>query len=53
MDPLGRVKVKSMGGSVAGRMRWEREGRTGSLKRTCVQSVRMGEGVVEHNNRGG
>ncbi len=52
MDPLGRVK--GMGGSVASCMRWEREGRTDSLKRTCVtlESARMGEGVIEHN-RGG
>jgi hypothetical protein len=52
MDPLGRVK--GMGRSVAGRMRWEREGRTDTLKRTCValESARMGEGVIEHN-RGG
>ncbi len=52
MDPLGRVK--GIGGSVAGRMRCEREGRTDSLRRTCValESTRMGEGVIEHN-RGG
>jgi hypothetical protein len=49
MDPL--VRVKGMGGSVAGRMKWEREGRTYSLKRTCVapEAARMGEGVIEHN----
>jgi hypothetical protein len=47
---LGRMK--GMSGSVAGRMRWERKGRTDSLKRTCVapDSARMGEGVIEHNN---
>jgi hypothetical protein len=52
MDPLGRGK--GMGGRVAGRMRWEREGRTDSLKRSCVapELARMGEGVIEHN-RGG
>ncbi len=52
IDPLGRVK--GMGGSVAGRMRWEREERTDAFKRTCVapESVRMGEGVIEQN-RGG
>jgi hypothetical protein len=43
MDPLGRVK--GMGGSVAGRMRWEKG------KRTCVapEPARTGEGVIEHN----
>jgi hypothetical protein len=48
MDPLGRVK--GIGGSVAGRMRWEKEERTDSLKRTCVapESARMGEWVIEH-----
>ncbi len=48
-DPLGRIK--GMGGSVAGRMRWEREGSTGSRRRTCVEpeSARMGE----KHNRGG
>ena len=52
MDPLGRVK--GMGGSVAERMRWEREGRTDSLRRTCVapELARMGEGVMEHNKGG-
>ena len=39
-----------MGRSVVGRMTWEREGRTDSLKRTCVapESARMGEWVIEH-----
>jgi hypothetical protein len=52
MDPLGRMK--GMGGSVAGRMRWEREGRADSLNRTCVapESAKMVEGVMKHN-RGG
>ncbi len=51
-DQLGRVK--DMGGSVAGRMRREREGRTDSLKRTCVapESAMTGEGVIEHNREG-
>ncbi len=42
-----------MGGSVAGRMRWEREGSTDS-RRTCVapKSARMGEGVMEHKRVG-
>jgi hypothetical protein len=35
----------------AGRMRWAREGRTDSRRRTCVapESARMGKGVIEHN----
>jgi hypothetical protein len=43
-----------MGGSVAGRMRWEREGRTNSLKRTCVapESARMGEGRSDRAQQG-
>ena len=41
-DPSG--SVYGMGGRVNGRMRWEREGRTDSLRRTCVapESARMG-----------
>jgi hypothetical protein len=37
-----------MGGSVAGRMRWEREGSRDS-RRTCVapESERMGEGMID------
>jgi hypothetical protein len=38
MDPLGRVK-----GMSAGRMRWEREGRTDPLKRTCVAPESFGK----------
>jgi hypothetical protein len=45
MDTLGRVK--GMGGSLAGRLRWAREGRTDSRRRTWVASARMGEGVME------
>jgi hypothetical protein len=43
-----------MGGSVNGRMRWDREGRTDSRRRTCVvqESARMGEGVMEHTRAG-
>jgi hypothetical protein len=35
---------------VNGRMRWEREGRTDSRRRTCVapELARMGEGMIEH-----
>jgi hypothetical protein len=42
MDPLERVK--GMGGSVAGRMRWVMEGSTDSRRRTCVapESAMMG-----------
>ncbi len=49
IDPLGRVK--GMGGSWAGRMRWAREERTDSRRRTWVapESARMGDGVTEHN----
>jgi hypothetical protein len=32
-----------MNGSVAGRMRWEREGRTESLKRTCMRGTGVGK----------
>ncbi len=43
-----------MGGSVAGRMRWMREGITDSRRRTCVapESARMGEVVMEHKRAG-
>ncbi len=53
MEPLGRVN--GMGGRVKGRMRWEREGRTESRRRTCVapESARMGEGAIEHRRAGG
>ncbi len=52
MDPLERVK--GMGGSVAGRMRWVREGSTDSRRKTCVapESTRMEEGVMEHKRAG-
>jgi hypothetical protein len=52
MDPLGRVK--GMGGSVAGRTRWEREESTDSRRRTCVapELARMREGVMEHKSAG-
>jgi hypothetical protein len=44
-----------MGGRLAGRMRWEREGRTDSWKMTWVapDSARMGEGVIAHKREGG
>jgi hypothetical protein len=53
MDPSGRVN--GMGGSVNGRIRWERERRTDSRRRTCVapESARMGERVMEHRRAGG
>jgi hypothetical protein len=43
-----------MGGSVAGRMRWVREGSTDSRRRTCVapESARVAEGVMEHKRAG-
>jgi hypothetical protein len=50
IDPLRRVK--GMGRILAERIRWAREKRTDSRKRTCVvvpESARMGEGVTEHN----
>ena len=52
-DPSG--SVNGMGGRVNGRMRWEREGRTDSRRRTCVapESARMGDGVIEHRRAGG
>ncbi len=52
-DPSG--SVKGMGGSVNGRMRCEREGRTDSRRRTCValESARMGDGVIEYRRAGG
>ena len=52
-DPSGRVN--GMGGRANGRMRWEREGRTDSRRRTCVapESARMGDGVIEHRRAGG
>jgi hypothetical protein len=53
MDPSGRVN--GMGGSVNGRIRWEKEGRTDSRGRTCVapESARMGDGVIEHRRAWG
>jgi hypothetical protein len=50
---LGRVK--GMGGSVAGCMRWAREGKIDSRYRTWMapESARMGEGVIEHRRAGG
>ncbi len=43
-----------MDGSVNGRMRWKREGRTDSRRRTCVapESARMGEGAIEQKGAG-
>ncbi len=40
---------------VNGCIRWEREERTDSRRRTCVapESDRMGEGVMEHRRAGG
>ncbi len=40
-DPLGRVK--GMGGSLAGRMRCERKGRTDSRGSTFMRSAGIGE----------
>jgi hypothetical protein len=53
MDSSGTVS--GMGGSVKGRMRWEKEGRTDSKRRTCVapESARMGEGAIDQQRVGG
>ena len=47
--------MKGMGGSLAGCMRWAREGNTDSLNKTWVapESARMGEGVIAHRRAGG
>ncbi len=43
-------RVNGMGCRVAGCMRWERDGRTDSRRRTCVapESPRIGDGTMKH-----
>jgi hypothetical protein len=43
-----------MGCRVAGCMRWHRDGRTDSRRRTCVapESTRIGDGMMEHKRAG-
>ncbi len=47
-------RVKGMGCRVAECMRWERDGRTDSRRRTCVapESARIGDGMMEHKRAG-